>query len=126
MELYGTEGTLIIPDPNFFGGQLELAGHDGELAEVPLIDHAFGRPNEIHGKLGWVANYRCAGLADMVSAIRNNTEHRCAIDLCVHVVEAMTAILEAGEIGQFITLKTTCQRPAALDADAASQLLARS
>ena len=123
MELYGTNGTLIVPDPNFFGGQLEMAGVEGELKAVPVSDHAFGRPNELHGNHGWLANYRAAGLADMVQAIRENTGHRCALDMCVHVVEAMTAILEAGEKGEFIKLKTTCQRPASLDAESARDLL---
>ena len=123
MELYGTEGTLIVPDPNFFGGQLEMAGKDGALVPVPVSDHAFGRPNEVHGEQGWLANYRAAGLADMVRAIRENNDHRCALDLCIHVVEAMTGILEAGEKGEFIHLGTTCQRPAALDTTAAQELL---
>src|SRR5690606_13256716 len=34
MELYGTEGTLFVPDPNWFGGTLEKAGRDGPIREV--------------------------------------------------------------------------------------------
>ena len=123
IELYGTEGSLILPDPNFFGGQLEIAGREGEFTPVPIADHAFGRPNEIHGKEGWVANYRAAGLADMVQAIQNNTEHRCSLELATHIIEAMTAILQAGETGEYVLLNTSCQQPARLDNDGARNLL---
>lgn len=123
IELYGTEGSLILPDPNFFGGQLEIAGREGEFTRVPIADHAFGRPNEIHDELGWVANYRAAGLADMVQAIRNNTEHRCSLELATHIIEAMTAILQAGETGEYVLLNTSCQQPDRLDDYDARSLL---
>jgi predicted dehydrogenase len=45
MELYGTEGSLFLPDPNFFGGVLEVAGRDGRIGPVALWDHPLGRPN---------------------------------------------------------------------------------
>ncbi len=124
MELYGTEGSLVLPDPNFFGGQLEIAGREGEFKLVPIADHAFGRPNQIDVNHGWVANYRASGLADMAFGIKNNTEHRCGLELATHVIETMTAILESGETGQYVTLTTTCERPAMLDNAAASELLA--
>lgn len=124
MELYGTEGSLIIPDPNFFGGQLEMASREGDFSPVPISEHAFGRPNEIDINHGWLANYRAAGLADMIQAIQNNTEHRCALDLATHVIEAMTAILQSGETGEYVTLASSCQRPAILDDAAARELLA--
>ena len=123
MELYGLEGSMIIPDPNFFGGQLELSGRGGVLEAVPILDHPFGRPNSLHEKNGWQSNYRAAGLADLADAIQNQRPHRCALDLAIHVVEAMNAILESGESGEFVTLTTSCLRPAALDAESASALV---
>jgi len=122
MELYGTDGTLIVPDPNFFGGQLEFADQEGSLAPVPIHEHELGRPNEIHGH-GWAANYRSAGLAEMALAIQQDKPHRCSMELAVHVVEAMTAILDSAESGQFKTLSTRCERPEPLDATSAKQLL---
>lgn len=123
MELYGTEGSLVLPDPNFFGGQLEIAGREGEFSPVPIAEHAFGRPNEIHDHVGWVANYRAAGLADMMQAINKDTEHRCSLELATHIIEAMTAILQAGETGQYVTLETSCEQPAPLVDDDARNLL---
>ena len=124
MELYGTDGSLFVPDPNFFGGTVELAGMDGEIAAVEERDHPFGRPNMTDGRGNPQANYRCAGLADMASAIDEGREHRCNIDLAVHAVDVMVSILKAGEEKRFVTMTTTCDRPAALSPAEAAALLA--
>lgn len=123
-ELYGTEGTLYVPDPNFFGGTVEIGGRDGSLTEVPAWDHPFGRPNQEHASRGPLANYRTAGLADMVAALREGRDARCSLDRALHVVEVMTACLKSGETGEFITLTTTCTRPEALPPAAAAAMLA--
>jgi predicted dehydrogenase len=124
MELYGTMGSLFVPDPNFFGGQIELAGKDGKVEAVSAWDHPFGRANQDNPHHGPLANYRCAGVADMVDAIRTGRDARCALDRSLHAVEVMLAALKSGETGQFVTLTTTCTRPAALGPDAAAALLA--
>lgn len=123
-ELYGTEGTLYVPDPNFFGGSLEIAGRDGTLTEVAPWDHPFGRPNQEHPQRGPLANYRTAGLADMVASLREGRDARCSLDRALHAVEVMQACLTSGETGQFVTLTTTCTQPAPLPPAAAAALLA--
>ncbi len=115
MELYGEQGTLHVPDPNFFGGTLRL-GED----TMPPFDHPFGIPNEGDGT---TANYRTAGLADMAAAIQTGRPHRCSHALALHVVDVMTSILKAGETGAAVALSTTCERPEALSAAAASALM---
>lgn len=122
MELYGTEGSLFVPDPNFFGGKLEKSGAGPDIEEVTVWDHPFGVPNQEHPH-GAVANYRCAGLADMAVAIGEGRPHRCSMDLALHAVDVMVSILESGETGQFIDMTTTCERPAALGPDEAKALL---
>ena len=119
MELYGTEGSMNLPDPNWFGGRLTITEHSGDPIEKTW-DHPFAVPNfeKAH------ANYRGAGLADMVAAISAGRPHRCCSAFATHVVEVMTAILEAGETGQVITLTTTCDRPEAMGPDQARALLA--
>jgi predicted dehydrogenase len=119
MELYGEDASLFVPDPNFFGGAVEIGGQDQQIAALPDWDHPFGLANE-----GDRANYRCAGLADMAAAIAEGRPHRCSIDLAVHAVDVMTSILKAGEERRFIDLSTTCARPAALSPDQARDLLA--
>ncbi len=122
MELYGTEGTLFVPDPNWFGGTLEMAGRDGAIAEVTPWDHPFGIVNDTRPS-GAYANYRTAGLADMAVAILENRDNRCSLDRALHGTEVMTAILRSGETGEFVTLRTTCSRPEPLDPAAALALL---
>ncbi|MDF0596227.1 Gfo/Idh/MocA family protein [Psychromarinibacter halotolerans] len=123
MELYGTEGSLFLPDPNFFGGTVEHAGRDGAIAPLAPWDHPFGRPNQEHPSHGPLANYRASGLADMAEAIMDGRDHRCSLDLSLHAVDVMTSILRAGETGQWVDLTTTCARPDALGPEAAAKLL---
>ena len=122
-ELYGTEGTLYVPDPNFFGGPLEMAGRDGVLHQVEAWDHPFGKVNQKghHGEDQ--ANYRTAGMADMVLAVTEGRDARCSLERTLHGVDVMTACLTSGETGAFVTLTTTCTRPEALGPDAARALL---
>jgi predicted dehydrogenase len=122
-ELYGTEGTLYVPDPNFFGGTVEIGGKDGSLTELEPWDHPFGVPNQEHPDRGPLANYRTAGLADMVAALVEGRDARCSLERTLHGVEVMTACLTSGESGGFVTLTTTCTRPAALSPDEARALL---
>jgi len=122
MELYGTEASLSLPDPNFFGGEVTVARRDGKPARLPKWAHPLGIPNEEHDH-GTMANYRTAGLADMAQAILQDRPHRCALDFALHVVDVMTSILRSGETGRFVTLSTTCDQPAALGVKEAQKLL---
>ena len=118
MELYGTDGTLFLPDPNFFGGTVEHGAPGGEITLLDDWDHPFGLPNQ-EGR----ANYRVAGLADMAAALVADRPHRCSLDLALHVVDVMTSALRAGEEGAFVELSTTCTRPEPLGPAEAQALL---
>ncbi|WP_420012654.1 Gfo/Idh/MocA family protein [Tateyamaria sp.] len=119
MELYGSTGSLNVPDPNFFGGDLTVTDRNGP-ATAQSWDHPFGTPNTDDNR----ANYRGAGLADMALAIAADTPHRCNSAFATHVVEVMTAILTAGDTGQVMTMTTTCDRPETLSPEQAAALLA--
>lgn len=123
MELYGVDGSLYLPDPNFFSGTVEVMNGGTGAVEQPVWEHPLGVPNEMHGDVN-MANYRAAGLSDMAHAISDNRPHRCSLELALHVVEIMTAILESGETGQFVKMQTICERPAPLGAHEAKKLLA--
>lgn len=123
MELYGETASLYVPDPNFFGGDVELGTADGVEA-LEAGDHPFGRVNYTFPDGRSFANWRGAGLADMARAVAEGRKHRCDIDLAVHVVDVMTGILRSGEERRFVTMSTTCERPAPLSAEEAQALLA--
>ncbi|WP_299144292.1 Gfo/Idh/MocA family oxidoreductase [uncultured Tateyamaria sp.] len=122
MELYGTDGTMFMPDPNWFSGAVEVTGADGTTMALDTASHPLGVPNQDHGGTP-MANYRTAGLAEMAVAMNEGRPHRCALELAIHAVDVMTSILTAGEKGEVVTLTTTCDRPAPLPADAAQALL---
>ncbi|KAA3510322.1 Gfo/Idh/MocA family oxidoreductase [Agrobacterium vitis] len=122
MELYGTEGSLFVPDPNFFGGVVEATGRNKDVKPLEGWDHPFGINNQESAQ-GPRANYRTAGLADMALAIIEGRDARCSLDRVLHGVDVMTAILKSGETGEFITLSTSCTQPAALGVEEARALL---
>ena len=102
LEIYGTEGTLIVPDPNNFGGQIELLKKGGEWANVDTdMPYAEG-------------NYRSIGLADMAHAVASNRPHRASGDLALHVLEVMEAFETSSQSGRVVDITTPVERPAPL------------
>jgi len=122
MELYGSEGSLFVPDPNFFGGEVRVTRKDVFVENPQTYDHPFGVANQQHNA-GMMANYRGAGLSDMAMAILEGRPHRCSLELSLHVVDVMTSILKAGESGRFVSIETTCERPDPLGIEDAQALL---
>ncbi|MDK4703632.1 Gfo/Idh/MocA family oxidoreductase [Rhizobium sp. CNPSo 4062] len=122
MELYGTEGSLYVPDPNFFGGTVEASGRDKDIKPLENWAHPFGIANQ-ESPSGARANYRTAGLADMAASLIDGRDARCSLDRTLHGVDVMTSILKSGEEGRFIDLSTTCTQPAALGIEEAQALL---
>nr|WP_314256189.1 Gfo/Idh/MocA family oxidoreductase [uncultured Devosia sp.] len=101
LELYGTEASLIIPDPNLFGGDVEFRkrGRDEAWTPVPVTQpYADG-------------NYRSLGVADMAQAILDNRPHRANGDLALHVLEVMEAFEIASREERTISIKTPVNRP---------------
>jgi predicted dehydrogenase len=123
IELYGTEGTVYVPDPNFFGGDILITDKSGTKNKVEPWDHPFGKANQGLDTATPRANYRTAGLADMMQAVDKGRVARCGLDVALHAVDIMSSRLKAGETGKVITLTTTCERPKALTPKDALALL---
>lgn len=123
MELYGTEGSIFVPDPNSFGGIAETSGRDNDIKPLDGWEHPFGIFNQ-EGPQGPRANYRTAGLADLIGALGEGNDPRCSLDRTLHSVDVMTSILVSGKEGRFVDLITTCTQPAALGIEEAQALLA--
>jgi predicted dehydrogenase len=123
IELYGTEGSLRVPDPNFFGGTVQYTEKGGDWILAPADDRPFGKPN--WRAASWAdhmpnqANYRCLGIAELASAALRGTPHRSSGALASHALEVMHAILKAGTAGGEIAVRSRVARPAAMsDVDA--------
>jgi predicted dehydrogenase len=106
IEIYGTHGTLSVPDPNTFGGPVRAlvgarrAGSD-DWREIPIPFH-------------YTANSRGLGVADMAHAMRSGRPHRASGELAFHVLEIMEAIHVASNESRHMELSSTCCRPAPL------------
>lgn len=125
MELYGEDGTLYVPDPNFFGGEVRHTSRADAVDTPSNWHHPLSRPNQ-ESAGGGLANYRAVGLADMAVAIMEGRDHRCSLAFALHVVDVMAGILESGETGRFVAMRTECDRPAALGIEEATALLRES
>ncbi|WP_337267359.1 Gfo/Idh/MocA family protein [Oryzifoliimicrobium ureilyticus] len=122
MELYGTEGSIYVPDPNFFGGDVEVSGRDKNIRPLEAWDHPFSRLNQ-ESPNGSRANYRTAGLADMAIALIEGRDPRCSLDRSLHGIDIMTSILKSGAEGRFVDMTTSCTQPAPLGIEEAEALL---
>jgi predicted dehydrogenase len=96
IELYGTEGTIRVPDPNFYGGVVETSKQGGDWEKHDAGGMPLGKPN-------WPAdgprhaNYRALGVADMVQAHRSKRSHHASGKLALHVLEVMEAVVKGGD-----------------------------
>jgi len=127
--IYGTEGTLRLPDPNIFGGPVSLL--QGETATTATDPLSQGRKpgerapdvppspptwNEIPLSHGFTDNSRGLGVADLARAIRDGGPARASGELAYHVLDIMHATLESSERGEHVTIESTVERPTAMTA----------
>lgn len=102
IEIYGSEGTLSVPDPNTFGGPVRVRRYDSdEWRDMPL-SHGFSK------------NSRGLGVAEIAYALRSGRKHRASGELAYHVLDLMHAFHDASREGKHITIASTCERPNAL------------
>jgi len=111
LRIYGSDGVLELPDPNFFGGDIRIRRGQSGWADVPYVSRG---PCEGRG----------LGLAEMVGAIEAGRPHRASGELGEHVVAVARAILEAATTGTTVSIESLPQQPTAMpapiDAEAAS------
>lgn len=100
IEIFGSEGSLSVPDPNTFGGKvrIRLKG-EKEWRELPLT-------------CGFEANGRGIGPSDMADAIRTGRTHRANGALAYHVLDLMHAFHDASANGSHVAIESTCEQPA--------------
>mgnify|MGYP003267493314 FL=1 len=102
LEIYGTQGTLRVPDPNCFGGNITLLRpEDGSFKEIPLA-------------FDYQENSRGLGVADMAKALRTGRACRADCSQTLHVLEIMTAFEKSSLEGRYLELETTYERGPAM------------
>ncbi len=125
LEIHGTEGSLFLPDPNFFGGPLRLLRSRDVVARIDAETTLEGRRDWLYEAsdtlveevpLAWPerTNMRGYGVTEMAAAIREGRPHRVSGELALHVVEALTSFADSGTDGRIAEMRTPCGRPAPL------------
>lgn len=102
IEIHGTEGSLVVPDPNRFDGEVMVWQSSSPAWEnIPL---RFRSDIE-----------RGAGVADMARCIQSDVPHRATGEMAYHVLDAMLSFVESSDEGKHVILESTTQQPAPVD-----------
>ena len=117
IELYGEKGSMIVPDPNMFGGSVLTCNKLGDnwkefkTTKMPLgrinIRTQSSRANETPTN----ANYRGVGLSEMAYSIENKRKHLCSGEISLHVLDIITSIMKAARSGKIQNINTLCTKP---------------
>lgn len=105
LEIYGSKGTLIVPDPNCFGGPIRLLRPEQrEYKEMPLL-------------FPYQENSRGLGLADAAKAIAEGRDPRAGYQQTYHVLEVMQSFQKSSEEGRFVEIESKFERKAPMRDD---------
>lgn len=106
IEIYGAEGSLVIPDPNYFKGEIELYTATSEKWKTAPQSHS---QNADYGRI--------VGVLDMVEAIEQKRQPRCSGEIAHHVLEVMLAFETSSDEGKRIAIASRPDRPDMLPCD---------
>jgi predicted dehydrogenase len=94
IEVYGTDGSLRLPDPNRYAGAVELADAAGQWARIVS-------PGGRQIRRGY-------GVVDLALALRHGGPHRASGALALHVLDAMEGLLRSAEAaGERVAMSAT-------------------
>ncbi len=94
-EIYGTKGTMIVPDPNCFGGEVKVyRPEDGEYKSMPLL-------------FDYKENSRGLGLADMAKSLRTGRAFRASFEQTLHVLEVITSFDKSSDAKAYLPMTTS-------------------
>ena len=121
-EVYGTKGTLVVPDPNTFGGPILLYRPE-DAAPAPAFDPGYRKIvidpypgfKEIPLMFDYQVNSRALGLADMAKALETGRPWRANAEQQLHVLDILTAFEKASRQGSFYALTTRYHRSAPME-----------
>lgn len=98
IEIYGSAGSLSVPDPNIFGGPVRLrrsASHEWE-------DVSLTHSDEVR---------RGIGVADMAYGLRYGRAHRASGELAYHVLDVMHTFYDSSLQEQHVRVESNCEQP---------------
>ena len=114
IEIYGTEGTIQVPNPNNFKGDIKVKRYrEADWSSIPNLTAEAHNPRAPEDPQA--NNLRGIGITDMAEAIMENRPHRASAELANHVLDAMHGFHDASASGNYYMMKTVCERPELLD-----------
>tara|TARA_Y100001970_G_scaffold6328_1_gene7186 strand:+ start:165 stop:1289 length:1125 start_codon:yes stop_codon:yes gene_type:complete len=122
IELYGLEGSMIVPDPNFFSGDILLSKKEEDWQIINNDKMLLGIKNKKDNDGSNIANYRGIGLSEMIESINHQRKARCSLDLAIHVLEVMEGIIKSSESKEIYYLNTKPAQPKFIDEDEIKKL----
>ena len=108
--VYGSEGTMVVPDPNSFNGW-------NEMSSKIIVRDGKGDEHIYISDLPFKDNSRGLGILDIAHAIEEKREHRASGALAFHVLDSMLSAIESSDESKFITPATQPPRPALIGAE---------
>lgn len=110
IEIYGTEGTLFVPDPNNFSGKLTLMRGYQDSADMAML-------------FPYTENSRALGLADMAKAIQTGRAYRANSQQQLHVAELLTSIITSSDEGKTHVMESAYERRAPMKSNGVPGIL---
>jgi predicted dehydrogenase len=102
LEVTGTDATMVLPDPNTFGGSVELHLADGEIRTLPRVRARVGRG---------------LGVLELARAVRAGEPERASGEQAFHVLDTMIATVESATSGVAVPITSTTTPAPVLPAD---------
>lgn len=100
IQVFGTKGTVVVPDPNNFGGVIKLfRPEEGTMKEVPLM-------------FDYKENSRGLGLEDMAKALLTGRNFRANCNQTYHVLEIMEGFLKSGQTHAEVKIESRFEKSA--------------
>lgn len=115
-EIYGTDGTLEVPDPNMSGGRPRVYRKESTL-DVLYDDSRETKEKqdtsvELPELYPHIGDYtRGIGVLDLACAIDEKRKPRVNAEMACHVIEAITGMMESAQDKKVYEMKTTCEKP---------------
>ena len=129
IELYGDKGSINIPDPNMFGGDILVCkSKNGNWENIDTKNNNLGKINiknksEKENESAGIANYRGIGVSETVDAIKNNRLNRCSGELSLHVLDILDSIITSSKENKKIELRSSIKNLNYFSEDEISNLL---
>lgn len=102
IELHGTLGSMRVPDPNCFGGEVSIFKPGMSAWENMALTH------------GYTENMRSIGLADLGRSLRDDVPARCSGELAFHTLDVICSLEKSSSVGRHVSIASSCERPNAL------------